>query len=107
VFFENFGPSSLDFILFVYLTNINRSYSVRTDLRIAILKAFRRNGIEIPYPQTDVHFRDIDWIRKVITERGRGAGGKAAPMTVRDYEAGSQSPDEGDGGPGNGGGQGY
>ena len=94
VFFEDFASSSLNFILFVYLANVNRSFSVRTDLRIAILKAFRANGIEIPYPQTDVHLRDLDWIKKAIADR-RARPVDKGPMTVRDYESESVAPGEG------------
>jgi potassium efflux system protein len=97
VLFEDFGPSSLNFILFVYLVNVNRSFAVRTDLRIAILKAFRNNGVEIPYPQADVHLRDLDWVKTAVSERlARAADG--GPMSVRDYKSESQAPGEGDNG---------
>lgn len=95
VFFEDFGPSSLNFILFVYLINVNRSFAVRTDLRIAILKAFRNNGIEIPYPQSDVHLRDLDWVKTAISERiARSADGSG--MSVRDYKSESRAPGDDD-----------
>ena len=97
VLFEDFGPSSLDFILFVYLVNVNRSFAVRTDLRIAILKAFRNHAVEIPYPQADVHLRDLDWVKTAVSERlARPADG--GPMSVRDYKSESQAPGEGDSG---------
>ena len=97
VLFEDFGASSLDFILFVYLVNVNRSFAVRTDLRIAILKAFRNHAVEIPYPQSDVHLRDLDWVKTAISERlARPADG--GPMSVRDYKSESQAPGEGDNG---------
>jgi small-conductance mechanosensitive channel len=92
VFFEGFGDSALNFILFVYLSNVNQSFSVRTDLRIAILKAFRQHGVEIPYPQTDVHLRDLDWVKEALKNRriGRDDG---ADVKRRDYKAESQEPD--------------
>ena len=31
--------------------------SVKSELRLRILEAFRENGIEMPYPQVDVHMR--------------------------------------------------
>jgi potassium-dependent mechanosensitive channel len=96
VFFEDFGASSLNFILFVYLTNVNRSFAVRTDLRIAILKAFRARGIEIPYQQTDVHLRDLDWIRKALADR-KPPPADPGPMTVRDYTSESHAPGDSDG----------
>jgi small-conductance mechanosensitive channel len=92
VFFESFGDSALNFILFVYLSNVNQSFSVRTDLRIAIVKAFRQHGVEIPYPQTDVHLRDLDWVKEALKNRriGRDDG---ADVKRRDYKAESQEPD--------------
>lgn len=56
--FDNFGASSLDFTLRVFLADINEVISVTTELRTAILKAFRAKGIEIPFPQQDVHVRN-------------------------------------------------
>lgn len=34
--------------------------SVKSELRLRILEAFRENGVEIPYPQVDVHMRSGD-----------------------------------------------
>jgi small-conductance mechanosensitive channel len=31
---------------------------VRTDLHLMIDKAFRENGVEIPFPQRDIHLKD-------------------------------------------------
>lgn len=98
VFFEDFADSALNFILFVYLANVSRSFAVRTDLRIAILKAFRENGVEIPYPQTDVHLRDLDWLKDVIRERRTSSGKKTdAAASRRDYKSESGEADDGDG----------
>ncbi len=58
VVFENFGESSLDFSVRVYVRDIVQSgLVVRTELRIKIFEAFRREGIEIPYPQRDLHIK--------------------------------------------------
>jgi len=86
VFFEEFGAHALHFILYVYLSNVASSHAVRTDLRIAILKAFRAAHVEIPYPQTDVHFRDLQWVKRAITDRlGKQASDDA--MTIRSFDA--------------------
>lgn len=69
VYFEDFGNSALNFSLYAYVLNITQSISVRTDLRIAILKAFRAAGIEIPFPQTDVHFKDLEWLKKALAQQ--------------------------------------
>jgi small-conductance mechanosensitive channel len=98
VFFEDFADSALNFILFVYLANVNRSFAVRTDLRIAILKSFRENGVEIPYPQSDVHLRDLDWVKDLIRERHAASGEKAnTASSRRDYKSESGEADDGDG----------
>ena len=58
VMFTNFGDSSLDFQLHVYSFHYMAIEYVRSDLRYRILHLFNTNGIEIPFPQTDV------WLRK-------------------------------------------
>lgn len=57
VVFEDFGASSLDFTLRVYISDIRSSLSVKTDLRMSILEAFRERDIEIPFPQRDLNIR--------------------------------------------------
>lgn len=57
VYFENFGDSSLDFILFVWITDTWNTREISSDLRFKIDAAFRKNNIEIPFPQRDLHIR--------------------------------------------------
>lgn len=57
VTWEAFGASSLDFELRCFLADIGKGLQARTDLRFAIYRAFKENGIEIPFPQQDVHIR--------------------------------------------------
>ncbi|MGA7802110.1 MAG: mechanosensitive ion channel domain-containing protein [Gammaproteobacteria bacterium] len=58
VLFMEFGDSSLNFELRVYIREIDRRLSVISDLNFAIDAAFREHGVEIPFPQRDVHVRD-------------------------------------------------
>lgn len=53
----DFGASSLDFEIRAYLNDISKGLQVRTDLRFAIFKALAEAGIEIPFPQHDVHIK--------------------------------------------------
>jgi small-conductance mechanosensitive channel len=55
--FDDFGESSLDFTLLVWLNSPRTEPIVASDLRFAIDRAFRENGIEIPFPQRDLHLR--------------------------------------------------
>lgn len=57
--FDDFGDSALIFRLFFWA---DRSWEVevlKSDLRFAITKAFRENGVQIPFPQRDLHV--INW----------------------------------------------
>ena len=57
VLFRAFGDSALEFELRVFLHNVDSRLSVISDLNFAIDKAFREAGIEIPFPQRDLHLR--------------------------------------------------
>ncbi len=54
--FENFGDSSLDFSLFFWSNKNMTIETVKSDIRIAIDKEFRKAKISIPFPQRDLHF---------------------------------------------------
>ena len=57
VIFKGFGDSSLDFELRCFLTDIRQYWPTLSDLNFAIDAAFRKAGIEIPFPQRDLHLR--------------------------------------------------
>jgi small-conductance mechanosensitive channel len=65
----------------------------RTDLRIAILEAFKRAGIRIAFLQTDVTVRNIDMLREVVAEyvsgpyNGRSDGKGLASHQIREAGA--------------------
>lgn len=58
VMFLAFGDSSLDFELRFFVRDIQKRVDILSDINFAIDKAFRENGIEIPFPQRDVHIKD-------------------------------------------------
>jgi potassium efflux system protein len=57
VFFDAFGDSALNFELRVFVRSPDAQRIVRHDLNMAVERAFREAGIEIPFPQRDVHIR--------------------------------------------------
>ncbi len=59
VFLIGFGDSSIDFELSVWLDNPIIQKPVTSELNQAIWKAFAEHNIEIPFPQRDLHIRDI------------------------------------------------
>jgi small-conductance mechanosensitive channel len=83
---ENFGASSLDFFMWFFVADVSRAGGVQSDLRIAIMKAFKEAGIEIPFAQHDIHLRDLDGVRTILNraveERAAKARG-AAPAPNR------------------------
>ncbi len=58
VMFNNFGDSSLDFGIYFYVTDSFTDPRIKSNLRFEIDRAFRKNGVTIPFPQRDVHFYD-------------------------------------------------
>lgn len=63
--FEGFGESSLDFSVRAYLPNRDSRLGVITEIHQRIDKAFREAGIEIPFPQRDLHLRGGDGTLRV------------------------------------------
>lgn len=59
VLFMQFGESSLDFELLVWVPDPTQQIPVRNDINFAIDAAFREAGIEIPFPQRDLHLRTV------------------------------------------------
>ena len=57
--FLGFGDSSLNFELRCYIENIDKRLSTISDINFAIDAAFRENGVAIPFPQRDIHVRDL------------------------------------------------
>jgi small-conductance mechanosensitive channel len=59
VLFREFGDSSLNFELRVFLHNVDSRLGIISDLNFAIDKAFKEEGIEIPFPQRDLHVKSL------------------------------------------------
>jgi len=59
VAFVQFGASSIDLELRCFVADIAVRNQTRTELAIAITRDFAEAGIEIPFPQQDLHLRTI------------------------------------------------
>ena len=55
VTFERFGESSLELSLRCYLSTLEFRLSTTTELHSAIHRRFNEAGLEISFPQRDVH----------------------------------------------------
>jgi small-conductance mechanosensitive channel len=58
IIFLGFGDSSLDFRV-LFWTHFDNGLGTRSAVGIAIDEAFKKNGIEIPFPQRDLHLRSV------------------------------------------------
>jgi small-conductance mechanosensitive channel len=70
VFFREFGDSSLDFELLVWIDQPARHLQIRSRLNYGIDAAFRKEGIEIPFPQRDVHVRSARGLSGMVVRTG-------------------------------------
>ncbi len=71
--FLRFGPSSLDFEMRFYLADLSDGMPIRNNLRIAILERFKKEGIDMPYPQQELHIS-----RRAERQRAREEAGLPA-----------------------------
>jgi small-conductance mechanosensitive channel len=58
--FRSFGDSSLDFALRCWTESDRGLFAVQSDLAVGINAALAEAGIEIPFPQRDLHLRSVD-----------------------------------------------
>ena len=74
-FFLAFAASSLDFELRAWLPDYLHSTSILSELNVEIESRFNDAGIEMPFPQNDLHLRSID---ASVAGQLRGLPGKIA-----------------------------
>ena len=54
-----FLSSSLDFMLGIWTSpDTDQPEIIRSEIYFAVIKKFKENNIEIPYPQRDIHIKD-------------------------------------------------
>lgn len=72
VIFAEFGESSLNFDLRVWTSSyITKPKILRSDLNFAIQRKFKERGVEIPFPQRDIHIRSGALAPAKVRETGR------------------------------------
>ena len=59
VLFDSFGESSLDFVLEFWTTDFAEWEHLRSAVGIDLYQALTKAGIEIPFPQRDIHVRSM------------------------------------------------
>jgi small-conductance mechanosensitive channel len=92
---EAFGESALVFNLGFSVPDIDKAYGIQSDLRIAILKALREAGIEIPFNQLDVTLRDREAMQRYldeIREQSSNGAGRSRDAASSQHDAVSGGP---------------
>lgn len=60
-YLNNFGESSIDFVLYFWVGDVTEGrMRPRSEVMFSIWRKFRDAGIEIPFPQRDVHIRSAE-----------------------------------------------
>lgn len=57
--FIDFGASSLDFKVYFTCDKIFEIEGIKSDIRVAILKKFNEHDVQIPFPQMDLHVKNL------------------------------------------------
>jgi potassium efflux system protein len=84
VLFTGLGDSALNFELRCYLKDIHNILTTKSDLYLTVYNELGKAGVEIPFPQRDLHLKDIDRLVDALERRG-GKGQQEAPAdTPRD-----------------------
>ncbi|HEX7374802.1 MAG TPA: mechanosensitive ion channel domain-containing protein [Steroidobacteraceae bacterium] len=60
IVFNGFGTSSLDFSIRAWTNDFGDWVNIRSEMSMRLYDALAAAGIEIPFPQQDVHVRSID-----------------------------------------------
>lgn len=58
--FTAHGESSLDFRLLCWIPNADMRLRVASELNVGVNEALKKAGIEIPFPQRDLHLRSVE-----------------------------------------------
>lgn len=86
VTFEEFGSSSLNFVLRCYLPDMENRLATIHDLHSRVDREFRQAGIEIAFPQQDVHIRSVSADQRLPEELtgGQSDTPRVAPGDAED-----------------------
>jgi potassium efflux system protein len=75
VIFEEFGDSALQFRMYFWIADFDESLTTRGRLYTEVNEALKAAGVEIPFPQRDLHLRSIQTDEKLHLSGPNGPDG--------------------------------
>ena len=79
--FQDFGDSSLTFVLVAWINNVIKLRQINSDLHHQVFDKLKDAGVTIAFPQRDVHIHGIPEL--AITKSPRPATKSPKPVTVK------------------------
>jgi potassium efflux system protein len=70
-YFVRFGESSLDFEIRAHVDGIDKRLRTQHEINVAVERALSAAGIEIPFPQRDLHVRLPDDLSRLLPQPPR------------------------------------
>lgn len=85
--FDNLGAEGLEFSIRVVVADINKALPVQTQIRSAVVHAFREYRIDFPTASRDIYLRDLDGVKvliaRILEERARNQAQAQAPVAAQ------------------------
>jgi mechanosensitive ion channel-like protein len=72
VYLVAFGDSTLDFEIRAFVGSIDKRLRVQHEINLEVARVLRENGIEIPFPQRDLHIRSAPGLATALRNDQRG-----------------------------------
>ena len=91
VLFTDFASRSLNFELRFWIADIAHGVDISTDLRVAIDRVFAEHGVEMPFPQMDIHLHEESAARLVPPDQ-KGRSGDAGGVSVLEAHVAETGP---------------
>ncbi len=79
--FQDFGDSSLTFVLVAWINNVIKLRQINSDLHHQVFHKLKEAGVTIAFPQRDVHIHGVP--EPAITKSPRPATKSPKPVTVK------------------------
>jgi potassium-dependent mechanosensitive channel len=69
---KEFGNSSINFALFTWIVDVRDKFAAHHWINVELWRAFHRKGVEIPFPQLDLHIKGGNAANSVGGTAGNG-----------------------------------